>query len=297
MPENTHKSDDYISIATIKKIILDFFRFFFRAVNLIILSIQRQLGLFLFCCLLGLATGYIYYWQNPRYYKTEMIVQSNDLSKKAFHEIVKNLNDLIGSQSYAAFSSQLKINQKISKEVISIEALSMNNGPLNSDTSIKVRDPFKIQLKVSRIASIPILQIALINYLKNSPYLRLIKDGEKRIYTEKLKFIDYEQKKLDSFISDYRLAVTGMKLPTTFYNNAIDPAALYQHALKLDSVREKTQRWLNNESEAILLIDGFKSHANPKSVSLILSLLVGLTAGVLLGTLLVILSVIKKAID
>jgi hypothetical protein len=127
------------------------------------------------------------------------------------------------------------------------------------------------------------LQNALIDYLKNSPYLRHIKEGEKRIFTEKLKFIDYEQKKLDSLISDYRKAVATMKMPTTFYNNAIDPATLYQHALKLDSVREKTERWLNNESEAILLIDGFKSPANPQSISLGVLLIIGLNAGLIIG--------------
>jgi hypothetical protein len=289
MPENIDKSDDYISIDLIKKVILDFFRLLFKLLEFIIISIQRRLGLFIFCCLLGLVSGYFYYWQKPGYYKTEMIIQSNDLSKKAYHEIVGNLNDLINSRSYAAFSSQLKIDQQIGKQVISIEARSITNGSLNSDTSIRMRDPFKIQLRTSNISSIPVLQNALLSYLKNSPYLRLIKEGEKKIYTEKLTFINYEQKRLDSLISDYHKAVAAMKMPTTFYNNAIDPAALYQHALKLDSIKEKAQRWLNSESEAVLLIDGFKSPANPQSISLAILLVIGLNAGLIIGLFLCIL--------
>ncbi len=296
MPENLHKSDDYISFESIKKIFLDFFRLLFKFFDFIIISIYRSLSLFLFCCLLGLLAGYLYYWQNPRYYKTEMIVQSNDLSEKAYHEILNNLNYLITSQSYAAFSSQLKVDSRVSKDVISIEAVGINNVTLQTDTSTKIGQPFKIQMKATNIASIPVLQNALLNYLNNTPYLRLIKDGEKKIYTEKLRFINYEQKKLDSLISDYRMSVAAMKMPATFFNNAMDPAALYQHALKLDSVKEKTQRWLNNESEAILLIDGFKSPANPQSISLILSLLTGLTIGVIAGIIMAIFAVIKKAI-
>src|SRR5687768_13302128 len=131
MPENINKSDDYISIDGIKKIILDFFRFLFKSVDFILASIQHRLGLFLFCCLVGLIAGYLFYWQNPSYYKTEMIVQSHDLSKKSFYEIVRNLNDLITTQSYAALSSELKVNEKVSKEVIAIEAVSISNGSLN----------------------------------------------------------------------------------------------------------------------------------------------------------------------
>jgi|SRR5687768_7887535 len=296
MPENIHKSDDYISVGSIKNIVLDFFRFLFRAVDFILISIQRRLGLFLFCCFIGIVGGYLYYWQNPPYYKTEMIIQSNDLTRKAYHEIVNNLNYLITTQSYAALSSQLKIAPEVSKDVLSIEAVAINNATLQTDTSTKIGQPFKIQMKAANISSIPVLENAIIKYINNIPYLRLIKDGEKKIYAEKLQFISYEQKKLDSLISDYHIAVTELKMPTTFYNNAIDPASLYQHALKLDSVREKTQRWLNSEPEAILLIDGFKSPANPQSISLLVSLLTGLAIGVLLGILLVLLAFLKKAI-
>ena len=297
MPENLQKSDDYISIESVKKIFLDFFRISFKAFDFIILSIQRRLGLFAFCCLLGLASGYIYYWQNPPYYKTEMIVHSNDLPKKAYYEILKNLDNLITSQSYTAFSSELKVAPDLSKKVVSIEAIGMNNVTLEADTSTRIGQPFKIKMKTINTQAIPVLQNALLNYLNNGPYLKLIKDGEKKIYIEKLQFINYEQKKLDSLISDYRVAVAAMKVPATFFNNAMDPAALYQHALKLDSVKENAQRWLNNKSEAILLIDGFKSPANPQSTSLVISLLSGLTVGVIIGILLVILAHIKKAIS
>ena len=293
MPETLHKSDDYISVGSIKNIFLDFFRFLFRFLDFIIASIQRRLGLFLFCCLLGMASGYLYYWQNPSYYKTEMIVQSNDLTRKAYHEIVNNLNYLVTTRSYTALSSQLKIGPEVSKGVLSIEAVAINNATLQTDTSTKIGQPFKIQMKAANISFIPVLQNAIIEYLNNTPYIRLIKDGEKRIYAEKLQFISYEQKKLDSLISDYHMAVNAMKMPTTFFNNAVDPAALYEHALKLDSVKENTQRWLVNKSEAILLIDGFKSPASPQSISLILSLLAGLTVGVIAGIILVMLAHMK----
>jgi hypothetical protein len=223
-----------------------------------------------------------------------MIVQSNSLTKKAYHEIVENINELIHSQSHAALSSQLKVEEAVIKDVVSLETVNISDESLNADTSTKVGGPFKIQLKSRNTQSIPALQNALLNYFRNSPYLRLIKDGEKKIYTEKLEFIIQQQKKLDSFISNYHSVTGQIKIPSSFYNNTVDPANLYQHSLKLDSVKEKTQRWLNNESEAVLVIDGFKTPANPQSASLMLSLVVGLSIGVVIGMFAVILSVLRR---
>lgn len=296
MPENEHKPDDFISIDSIKNIFLDFCRIVFRSIDFIISSIQRKLGIFLFCCVLGIIAGYLYHWQTPTYYKTEMIVQSNALSKKAYYQIVQNLNDLVMSQSYKALSAQLKIDEGKIKDILGLEAVSINNASLALDTTNKIGEPFKIQLKARNTSSISGLQDALLEYFKSSPYLRLIKEGEKKIYEEKLAFIKLEQKQLDSLLSTYHTTINQMKLPTTFYNNALDPAALYQQALKLDSVKEKTQKWLNNESQSILLIDGFKAPANPQSLSLINALLIGFLTGVLVGILLVILSVLRKAV-
>ena len=87
-----------------------------------------------------------------------------------------------------------------------------------------------------------------------------------------------------------------MKMPLTFYNNASDPAALYQHALRLDSVKEYILKWLNNESSAVLLIDGFKKPATPQSVSLVVCLITGLAAGFAAGIILTLLIALKKAI-
>ena len=72
-------------------------------------------------------------------------------------------------------------------------------------------------------------------------------------------------------------------MPATFYNNALDPAALYEHSLNLANEKEKILKWLNNESQPILLIDSLKTPATPQSKSLIDLLLIGLALGVCTG--------------
>lgn len=294
MPENIHPSDDYISFSSIKNIFLDILQFIFKVFNFIISAVRRRLMLFAVCCIIGVMGSYIYYWQTPRYYDIEMIVQSNELSRRTYYEIIKSLNGLVTSQSYDNFSSQLKIDKQQSRGVLSMELTGINNEMLETDTTSKLRQAFKIKVKATNIQFAPLLQNALLDYLNNIPYAKLVKEGQKKIYLEKLEFIKQEQKKLDSLVSGYNVVVNQMKMPTTVYNNELDPAALYQHALKLDSVKEVVQTWLNNESKAILLIDGFKSPANPQSVSLKIHLIIGLLLGAALGLFLCMISALNK---
>ena len=296
MPENTLPTDDYISIRSFKNIFLEVFEFVFRAVRFIVLSLHRKLFLFLLCCFAGLTAGYIYYWQYPRYFKTEMIVQHNDLNRKTYYEIIKNLNDLLVSQSYSNFASQLRIKDDLVKGIGYVEAVSITNEPLLSDTSTKMNLPFKIQIKTKDNSSLPALQNALLVYLNSNPYLKLVREGQKKIYADKLKFIEQEQVRLDSLKMNYNIALTSMRMPTTFYNNALDPADLYVHSLDLANEKEDILKWLNDRSESILLIDGFKIPANPQAASLTLSLLIGLSLGFVTGVIVALLAALQNMI-
>src|SRR5918993_5891793 len=108
MPE-TLQSDDYISLRSLKEMVFNFFGFVFKIFEFIITAIRKFISVFIFCCLLGLIAGYLYYVQSPRYFSTEMIVKSNNLTRKAYYEIINNLNGLLPSQSYSTFASLLKI--------------------------------------------------------------------------------------------------------------------------------------------------------------------------------------------
>lgn len=294
MPENTQPSDDYISLGSIKKIFLDAAGFTFRLFEFFISSIQRNLLVFIACCLIGIGAGYIYYWQTPRYFQSEMIVRHNDLNRKAYYEIIRNLNDLLASQSYSNFSTELKLEKNDANKITSLEAIGINNDVLSADTSTKVGEPFKIIAKTSDNTSFYLLQKALLSYLNNNPYLKLTKEGQKRIYLEKLTFIERELQKLDSLKENYNVALASQRMPTTFYNNALNPAELYAHSFNLATERESILKWLNNEAEAVLLIDGFKSPANPKSASLALSLSVGLALGIVIGIITALLMALKN---
>jgi hypothetical protein len=296
MPE-TLQTDDYISLRSLKDMLFNFFGFIFKVLEFIITAVRKFLSVFIFCCLLGLVAGYLYYLQSPRYFSTEMIVQSNNLTRKTYYEIVKNLNDLLSSQSYSNFASQLKIDESLGNQVLHVEVVGMNNEMLAKDTVTKTGLPFKIVLKSTSNAKIDLLQNGLLYYLNNNAYIILTKEGQKKIYLERLQFIDKEQRKLDSLKDNYNIALAALKTSSSFYNNALNPADVYVHSSDLADQREKILKWLNNESEGVLLIDGFKTKVNPQSLSWTIPLLIGLGVGVLLGMMLTSLLQIKKAIN
>jgi hypothetical protein len=294
MSETDTQSDDFISLASIKYAILNFFKILFKAFDAVAIAIHRNRILILIFCLVGMALGYVTFLMRPVYYKTEMIVYQNDLTRKAYYEIVNNLNSLITTQSYASFASQLHIDKEVAQKVIFIEALSINNEPLIKDTSTKAGQPFKIQVKMRDNNITAPLQKALLDYLNNNPFVTQVKEGQKKIYQEKLEFIKREQSRLDSLKETYNRNLATMKLPTTFYNNALNPADLYRQSSDLDSQKEAILKWLNNESKAVLLIDGFKTTATPQSSSAYIPTLIGLGVGAAIGILLSLLAAVKK---
>ena len=106
-----------------------------------------------------------------------------------------------------------------------------------------------------------------------------------------------EQKKLDSLKETYNRTLASTKLPTTFYNNALNPAELYTHSLALYNQKESILNWLNTEGNGILLIDSFKKQQRPQSISKAFLILVGLTAGLAMGVFLSIFVSLKEQLN
>jgi len=281
----TQPSDngDYISLSTVRNAFLDFSGFLFGGLEFIVSSIRKSLLVFFICCLLGIAVGYLYYRFTPGYYTSEMIVTHNDLSKKEYYEIISNLNSLALAQSYIDLERELGLGAETTKKIKSLEALKMNGETLAKDTSTKIGQPFKIQIKFSEKIETAQLQNSIINYLNNNPYFKLTKEGQKKIFQGKLAFIEREQQKLDSLKSLYNVALASSKMSQSFYNNAMNPADIYVQSNNLANQKDAILRWLNNESKAIVLIDGLKTPVYIEKLPRKFVLAAGLGGGIVLG--------------
>jgi hypothetical protein len=297
MKDNLHSSSDYISLETVKNAVAQLFRFFYRSVNFLVLAIRRRALLFLACIVICLSLAYLYTRLIPNYYQTEMIVQPTDLTRKAYAEIIFNLNSLISSHSYADLAAELKLKQEEVSQLNSIEAFSIGNEDLTKDTISRLGLPLKIQIRVKENSVIPTLQKGVIGYLNNNPYIKQMRESQKMVFLEKLAFIDQEQIKLDSLKDNYNRSLANMRLPTNFYNNGLDPAAIYKHSLDLASQRQVIKKWLSTEANGMMMIDGFKTPEHPQSLSRINILLIGMITGILLGLLLCILYALKGWVE
>jgi len=172
----------------------------------------------------------------------------------------------------------------------------MSNLPLARDTSTKMYQTFKINIRFldsatfldQRIADT--LTTAFINYLNNLPYLKKLAEVDRQNALERLAYIEQDMARLDSLKTSINKSIQQFRMPATIYNNAINPAEIYQQSSNLIGLRERTLRQLEVDLDTVWLLDGFKITEVPRSRSLpdllwILGAL-GLFTGFLVGLLL-----------
>jgi hypothetical protein len=289
-------SDDFISLATIKRAVSDFFRVLFKVIDYIAGSVRSNIIMFLVCCLLCISLSYLIYKIRPKYYSTEMIVIQNELTKKDYSEIIKNLNNLVAHRSFKDLAVILKTSEPTVNKIESIEAFDINNESLEKDTSTKIGQPFKIQFKFKEIVNTDTIQSIILNYLNNNSYASRIIRGEKEIMNQKLEFINNQLQKLDSLKTIYNSVLSTSRMPSTFYNNAMDPADVYNQSFIMANEKENILKWLNNKSQAVMVVDNLKTPILENKGSLKLWLAIGLLAGILLGIILSLLFSIRRSV-
>jgi uncharacterized protein involved in exopolysaccharide biosynthesis len=294
MAESNNSSSDYISPETIKGVFLNIFSLFATFISFLFSSIKHYFLLIILFVIAGLLSAYAYYSFSPSYYKTEMIVQHNELTRKTYHGIIEGLNNLIASESYSKLATELKIPESSARKIGLVEAVSINNEPLAKDTSTKKIQSFKINVLLSDNTIIDTLQFALVKYINSTPFLHNLKEGQKKIYSEQLSYIEKELERLDTLKEKYNRYLLTSKISATFYNNDFDPAGIYKQSIKLSNQKEAILEWFNHESEAISVIDGFKTPSSPQSEKLRDILLIGLLSGFLTGFFVALILSLKK---
>jgi len=225
-----------------------------------------------------------------------MIVQNNELTKKAFAEMTQQLNNLIGGNSKAKLASVLNTSPQIASNILYVDSKTMNDEPLEGDTSTKLRQPFKIVAGLKDYTQSDTIQSLILSQLNNSPYLKLLREQQTKLYTDRLAYIDGELSKLDSLKTEYNRFIASSKISATFYNNAFNPADIYVQSYALYNQRESTLRWLNIDKDAVSVIDGFKSSSLPNSIGLVKALLIFGAIGFFITYLIAFLGETKKRV-
>ena len=285
MTEKNQLSEDYISMSGFQKGIKQFLRGFFWFINYLNIVLFKNKYTVLIGLIAGLLIGYLFYATRPVYYKVSMVVEFNELTKKTYAEMLDQLNNLTAPSSVPKLSQELNIPAESAAKISFIDSRNINDDPLETDTSTRKWQPFKIILGLKNSSGSDTLQQAVVNYLNNSPMLKKIKQEQRKITLDKLSFINSDLQKLDSLKLEYNRFLSRPNA-ATFYNNAFNPADLFVQSSALAREKEILMRWLTIDSAAVSVIDGFKPSSSPQSISLLKSLLIFGTIGLLLGYLL-----------
>ncbi|PWT96524.1 MAG: hypothetical protein C5B52_15480 [Bacteroidetes bacterium] len=293
MPEHNNQNNDFISLNDVRNAVLDFFVFVYKSFAFLWKSLKKSAAIVFLFALLGTAGGVGYFILHPGNYQAQMILKSNDLTKRTYYEIINNLNSLLKSKSYARLAYTLKVQEHSIRDIIRLETTNIQDEPLEKDTSTLLGQPFKIIVYLRDNQVMDTLQNALFGYLNSNAYLKKKKQDKKAFYESQLEHIEMEEKRLDTIKENYSKSLISAKTATTFYNNATNPADLFEQSANLSKQKEKVVDWLNNESEPVTLIDGFKAAEKPEEMSLKFPVAIGLGIGLLTGLLIALLRSIK----
>ncbi len=271
------------------------FRFLVRILDFINGTLFRNKWLILGGLLIGLVLGYLYYNSRKNSYKVSMIVEFTELNKRTLAEMFSQLNTLILTGSHQQLANELQVSVPVARNIGFIETFNINNEPLYKDTSTRDQT-FKVVVSVNNNQITDTLQSAFIRYLNTNPYLLQVKSAQKKIAEYKLAFIDNELVKLDSLKSEYNRFLSQSKTTSTFYNNAINPAEIYQQSTNLMNERERTSRWLELNASPVNVVSGFKMPVKPISSSMQKWLLIFGFGGLLLGFLIALFRELKRTL-
>jgi uncharacterized protein involved in exopolysaccharide biosynthesis len=114
------------------------------------------------------------------------------------------------------------------------------------------------------------------------------------MYLARLQHINQEFANMDTLKMNYNKFLSSSTGAATVYNNAFNPADIYEVSMKLAKEQTEILNWLNSEQEAISLIDGFKTPTENQSMTLKTCLLLGALFGILLGLIVAILNHVRK---
>ncbi|MDP4128776.1 MAG: hypothetical protein Q8918_07980 [Bacteroidota bacterium] len=269
MGDQDIRNEDYISVSHFKNGIRSFLKVLFDSASFFVHSLRNNRLVFLLIICSGPVFGAVYYYFiSPRLYEYSLMGEYNTLTRRNYSEIFNQLNIQILNNSKAELANELHIDKNIANKLVRFEFLSLDGKKISSDTSTKQQGFLIAKVTLRDSVNTEELQNAIVGYINNLPYLKKLKEGERLIYDQSLHFITNEQNRLDSLKELYNRFIAAGKLPSTFYNNAFDPAEIYKRSNELQEQKNEWTRWQATRAQSFSLIDGFKIMYNPSRKTL-----------------------------
>jgi hypothetical protein len=273
MSEPTQQKKDSSLSISFSELLGVFFRAVIQAVRDSILFLLRYKFWMLLVIVAGIVMGILNYKIYPAYYRVTMIVSSNEVPVRTYGQMMANLNTLAETGSYEVLSKSLKLSKETCSKISSIGAVNMAGLDIRKDTASAPENSFLINMTVYDIGNIDSIQMGVLQYFNGNEYLTKMKNNDLQIYRDRLEFLDNELKRMDSLMVEYNKFLGSGRAASSFYNNAFNPADLYDVSNDYSVERGRVMSLLQHKQAPLLTIDGVKASLAPVSMSLKSSIL------------------------
>ena len=227
----------------------------------------------------GLGIGV--FFLKPKTYTAEMTVSYVHYEKKIYADMLGKLNDLIKADQLSGLSSLLDLPEDKVRSIVSVSASNIRREPLLEDLSTD-KIPFYIIVKVKDPEILTDLQLALVNYLNGTEFIRERQQYMLEKSKQELAFLEKRLALVDSLSKIIVIKNEGFK-----ENDAITRMELLEETLTIyNRMQEVKGNIAFNKN--IEVLDGFIPSGRESEKDWMHWFMYGFLGGVLLRLLLLV---------
>lgn len=276
-------NNDEIDLSKVFLKIGDFFTGLRRKILEIEEIIKKRFLLIVIYAIIGVGIGAVAFYKAKPVYTSSMVISSTFFNNDYCSSLIKTLTD-VAEDNTANLAQKLDMDKGQAAEIVNIKFKDFNPKitKIYKD-SLNVSFPFRIEVGVYNTAILDTLQVKLIAYLENNPYIikrKNIKKGNLELMMQKIK---NESAQVDSLkrIINQSIIPKG-NVNGIVFGAPLDPVKIHHEAINLYENELKTRE------ELILLdnveiIEGFTKFTKPTSPNLYSNVSVLGLAGFLIG--------------
>lgn len=233
---------------------------------------KQMAGLLVFGLIFGLLGGLFAFLQK-RTIQAEMTVSYAQLEKKIYADMLFKLEQLRGSGQFAALASVLGMKEEQVRKIHRIDSRNINNEPLIKDISTQ-KVPFYIVVEVYDETILDDLQLALVKYINEPPFVKARLRLTEQNYLNEIALVEQQLSYMDS-LKSYLLA--------NLKNSDAGAVANLNNLNKSQNdlfTRIRDLRGALQFNQNIEVMDGFVGHQVPWTKRYLPALLIGIALGV-----------------
>jgi hypothetical protein len=242
-----------------------FLRFVKGIIAYTLSAVRQHMALAVITLVLVLGAGFYFWRAQKSYYEAEMVCTYSNMTKKAYGEMVHNLDLLLQNKSYHALASTLNIPEEQATSIISIEAKNIAGSPLYEDVTTDA-SPMYFTVKATDRNVFSPLQDALVYYMNHGSPFRQVRDKmELESISNKRNFLHKDMAMVDSIVISYSKFLKRTKSVTDTAAGFSNVATLFTYKNTLED-KDLQQEWRAKElQQAVHVEHGFLTPDNPVS--------------------------------